>query len=222
MSKQCERPVAMRRGPPAQAAARRERRLAFLPASPTILISLVRVIRRRSSFRIGPLPAVLSAYALDRRVDQVVDAGIRPHAHRAVALVRRPPHGSGGPIVVAVVDRVVPPALQRAVRTGVGFPARGSCSLLFPAVPPAEQDMREVRTSRRGWCGTGGVPLVVHSGAFPARVVHRFRFSAPRVRHSCCASSSDDGLAEGSGGRGGACRGVSRRRGCGCATGWTG
>jgi hypothetical protein len=41
---------------------------------------------------------------------------------------------------VAVADRVVPPALRRAARKG-----RIRCSSeLWPAVPPAEQDMREV------------------------------------------------------------------------------
>jgi hypothetical protein len=35
-----------------------------------------------------------------------------------------------------------------------------------------------------------GVPHVVHSGAFLARVVHRFRFWAPPVGRFCCASGS--------------------------------
>ena len=64
-----------------------------------------------------------------------------------------------------------------------------------------------------------GVPFVVHSGAFLARVVHRFRSSAPRAGHSCCASSSENRRAEGSRGRGEAWDWVSRRRGCGCAMG---
>src|SRR4029079_14582699 len=91
--------------------------------------------------------------------------------------------------------------------------------------PPAEQDMREV-----------GLPApdrrAVPGGCAPC--------PQPRVARACCAQISNLGpagrallvrfgldirRAEGRGGRGKACqacRWVSRRRGCGCATGPTG
>ena len=103
----------------------------------------------------------------------------------------------------------------------VGFPARRE---LFPAVPPAEQDMREV-----------GLPAV-EGGAEPGGSA---RCPQRRVSRACCpqipvlgpagrsipaalrARTTDERRAVGGRG-GGLCRRVSRRRGCGCATGPTG
>ena len=93
---------------------------------------------------------------------------------------------------------------------------------LCPAVPPAEQDMREVGLPAVEGGAEPGVPQVVHSGAFPARVVHRFRFSAPRARVPAAlrARTTDERRAVVVGV--GHVVWVSRRRGCGCATGSTG
>ena len=62
------------------------------------------------------------------------------------------------------------------------------------------------RTSRcRGWCGTGGFRGLSTAARFP-RVLSTDSGSRPHGPvDSCCASSSDGGRAEGSGGRGGAC-----------------
>jgi hypothetical protein len=119
---------------------------------------------------------------------------------------------------VAVVDRVVPPTTRRAAR-----PGRISCSnKLCPAVPPAEQDMREVvLPAVRSAAEPGG------SASCPQR----------RVSRACCPQIPALGpmglrfllrfelghrASGGSRGRVGAWVGVRRRRGCGCATGPTG
>src|SRR3954447_9428544 len=116
----------------------------------------------------------------------VEDLGTTRPAYRTLWM---PLLGLGSIVVVAVVDRVVPPALRRAVRKGRFFLLHELC----PAVPPAEQDMREVGLPLSRVVRNRGVPRVVHSGAFAARVVHRFRFAALWLCDSCCASSSDAG-----------------------------
>jgi len=83
------------------------------------------------------------------------------------------------------------PCEERPAR--VGFPAQVSCALLCPRRSKicGKWNFPRLRVVRNR-----GVPLVVHSGAFLARVVHRFRLSALWGCDSCCASSSDTGRAE--------------------------
>jgi hypothetical protein len=104
-----------------------------------------------------------------------------------------------------------------------GLNGSDSCSSeLFPAVLPAEQDMREVELPRSGCAAEPG-----GSASYPQQ----------RVSRACCPQISFPGptgssfllrfqlgqrTSGGSRGRGGTWVWVSRRRGCGCATGSTG
>ena len=122
-------------------------------------------------------------------------------------------------VAVAVVVRVVPPALRRAAQTD-----RISCSSeLFPAVPPAEQDMREVGLPAvEGGAEPGGsaccpqrrvsracCPQIPVLGPMGRAFLLRFELGRPDERRAVVGGV-------------GAWVWVSRRRGCGCAMGPTG